>query len=123
MAMDDAVRKIDREGDVNSSESEEDEEKMPDVKLQKKFKDEFLKAANEEREDEDLLVVKKKSKAEVEEEKREMQEMKKKEEEAQKEFKKTFKKNETSKEDAFLRDYILGKVWRERGDSIDEKVD
>ena len=99
-------------GEVSDGE-ESDPEKLPDVKLQAKLKGDFLAAA--EGSDDEFLMQKKKAEvAETAPAKDEMEVLKSFWGEEDKEM---------NKDDKFLRDYIMGKRWKEMGDEIAAEVD
>lgn len=109
-------RALDSDQGDSGSDSEAPSEE-PDVVMQKKLKSKFIEAAENESDSDGLLQVKPKTEAQIKEEKDE-----KEEDDALKEF---WGKNQDqlSKDDQFLRDYILKQAWKKQPDIPDKKKD
>lgn len=106
--------------------------KETDVALQKRLKKEFLSAAvdKEEESDSDILLKKHKTKEEIENERVEFERLAEKEiqkkidaDKVLAEFWSTKADEKLSKDDKFLRSYILGEKWKEINDDYDEVAD
>ena len=115
------------------SEAEDEGKKETDVQMQKRLKEDFIKAAVEEEDggsDSDILMVKPKSKEQLEQEQQDMKilEEKAKEKKVQennflRDFWSKKSKKKLSEEDKFLRSYIMGEKWKEIEEEYDSKAD
>ena len=121
--------------EVMSEDSNQDHSDKPvketDVAMQKRLKQEFLNAADSDNgSDSDILVQKPKTKQQLMQDAQEIEELVMKEHQKRldadkmlAEFWGTGNDKQLTKEDKFLKSYILGEKWRENNDDYDEIAD